>query len=193
MKKADNFDPSKWLVENKITTQSRLNEERTMMIPSSLVNRYVNMKYYFKDKAGDPTIKAKLIPIITDFFPKNQDISFQELEDKFGEETARQTIQVLNGAYLDGYLDSFYKPITNLYQDYLKKYFLNENLDVLKKVLNKYLNKDKNTNIEDVGKAFRKLDSKFHNEAFDYIEDKADYLLDDDVFYATAGFPVDTR
>jgi len=100
-----------------------LNEERTMMIPSSLVNRYVNMKYYFKDKAGDPTIKAKLIPIITDFFPKNQDISFQELEDKFGEETARQTIQVLNGAYLDGYLDSFYKPITNLYQDYLKKYF----------------------------------------------------------------------
>ena len=27
MKKADNFDTSKWLVENKITTQSRLNEE----------------------------------------------------------------------------------------------------------------------------------------------------------------------
>jgi len=26
MKKADNFDASKWLVENKITTQSRLNE-----------------------------------------------------------------------------------------------------------------------------------------------------------------------
>jgi len=26
MRKADNFDPSKWLVENKITTQSRLNE-----------------------------------------------------------------------------------------------------------------------------------------------------------------------
>ena len=27
MKKADNFDAGKWLVENKITTQSRLNEE----------------------------------------------------------------------------------------------------------------------------------------------------------------------
>jgi len=27
MKKADNFDPSKWLVENKITFQSRLNED----------------------------------------------------------------------------------------------------------------------------------------------------------------------
>ncbi len=125
MKKADNFDSSKWLTENKITTQSRLNEE-TMMIPSSLVSKIVNMKSRFGDKAGDPTIKAKLIPIITDFFPKNQDVSFQELEDKFGEETARQTIQVLNGAYLDGYLDSFQKPITNLYQDYYKKYVDNE-------------------------------------------------------------------
>ena len=28
MRKADNFDPSKWLVENKITTQSRLNENK---------------------------------------------------------------------------------------------------------------------------------------------------------------------
>lgn len=27
MKKADNFDAGKWLVENKITKQSRLNEE----------------------------------------------------------------------------------------------------------------------------------------------------------------------
>ena len=28
MRKADNFDPSKWLVENKITFQSRLNENK---------------------------------------------------------------------------------------------------------------------------------------------------------------------
>ena len=206
MKKADNFDAKKWLVENKITFQSRLNEDEvslspnmqkqfdmivsalkkaksekdlsqvhtklmllpkkltkifidklidmgladreedgkyslsyddgldesklnegeTMMIPSSLVSKIVNMKSKFGDKAGDPTIKAKLIPIITDFFPKNQDVSFQELEDKFGEETAKQTVQVLNGAYLDGYLDSFQKPITNLYQDYYKKYVDNE-------------------------------------------------------------------
>ena len=27
MKKADNFDAKQWLVENKITTQSRLNED----------------------------------------------------------------------------------------------------------------------------------------------------------------------
>jgi hypothetical protein len=30
MKKADNFDAGKWLVENKLTTQSRLNEEETL-------------------------------------------------------------------------------------------------------------------------------------------------------------------
>ena len=32
MKKADNFDASKWLTENKITTQSRLNENETVTI-----------------------------------------------------------------------------------------------------------------------------------------------------------------
>jgi hypothetical protein len=31
MKKADNFDPSKWLVENKITSQSNLNEEQNIL------------------------------------------------------------------------------------------------------------------------------------------------------------------
>jgi hypothetical protein len=30
MKKADNFDASKWLTENKITTQSRLNEDEDL-------------------------------------------------------------------------------------------------------------------------------------------------------------------
>ena len=33
MKKADNFNASKWLVENKITTQSKLNE---VEVPSNL-------------------------------------------------------------------------------------------------------------------------------------------------------------
>jgi hypothetical protein len=35
MKKADNFDASKWLVENKITTQSRLNEQKYIKIDNS--------------------------------------------------------------------------------------------------------------------------------------------------------------
>jgi len=32
MKKVDNFNPGKWLVENKITTQSRLNEDKSPKI-----------------------------------------------------------------------------------------------------------------------------------------------------------------
>jgi hypothetical protein len=33
MKKADNFDSSKWLIENKITTQSKLNERPDWVNP----------------------------------------------------------------------------------------------------------------------------------------------------------------
>ena len=46
MRKADNFNASKWLVENKITTQSRLNENESFQKPSedsdieSLKKRY---------------------------------------------------------------------------------------------------------------------------------------------------------
>jgi hypothetical protein len=46
MKKADNFDAKQWLVENKITTQSRLNENEEFQKPSkdsdieSLKKRY---------------------------------------------------------------------------------------------------------------------------------------------------------
>ena len=34
MKKADNFDATKWLVENKVTFQSRLNEDEAYLSPS---------------------------------------------------------------------------------------------------------------------------------------------------------------
>jgi len=100
--------------------ESMMNEKSDIIIPKSLVTRYANMKSLFGDKAKDPSVISKLIPIITDFFPKNLDVSYQELVDKFGEETANQVQTVLFGAYLDGYLDSFQKPITNLYQDYYR-------------------------------------------------------------------------
>jgi hypothetical protein len=48
MKKADNFDSSKWLVENKITTQSRLNEDEEKR------GFYVTMKS--KDGLGKSTL-----------------------------------------------------------------------------------------------------------------------------------------
>jgi hypothetical protein len=46
MKKADNFDSSKWLVENKITTQSRLNEGK-------IKNQYVVKDEEESDEYGD--------------------------------------------------------------------------------------------------------------------------------------------
>jgi len=94
--------------------ESIIGEESDTIIPKSLVTRYANMRSLFGDKAKDPSVISKLIPIITDFFPKNLDISYQELVNKFGEETANQVQTVLFGAYLDGYLDQFQKPITRL-------------------------------------------------------------------------------
>ena len=94
-----------------ILKESMTSKEPGVIIPKSLVSRYVNMKSKFGDKAGDPSIKAKLTPIITDFFPQNLDISYQELENKFGKVTANQVVAVLFGAYLDGYLDSLKEQI----------------------------------------------------------------------------------
>jgi hypothetical protein len=50
MKKADNFNASKWLVENKITTQSRLNENESIDIltSSGFEDKYNSGNYYYE-------------------------------------------------------------------------------------------------------------------------------------------------
>ena len=67
MKKADNFDASKWLVENKITTQSRLNEDLTDEIAALpdfnsamnrekselIVGKYAVVRYDESDEGGE--------------------------------------------------------------------------------------------------------------------------------------------
>jgi hypothetical protein len=45
MKKADNFDSSKWLTENKITTQSKLNENETVTIEKIESGRDTGMAF----------------------------------------------------------------------------------------------------------------------------------------------------
>ena len=48
MKKADNFNASKWLTENKITTQSRLNEDTRSSSEEgilALIQKYVSFHY----------------------------------------------------------------------------------------------------------------------------------------------------
>lgn len=124
--------------------ESTMSEESDTIIPKSLVTRYANMKSLFGDKAKDPSVISKLIPIITDFFPKNLDVSYQELVDKFGEETANQVQTVLFGAYIDGYLDRFQEPITRLnherdakYPDYMGERNKVDELNINKNILNK--------------------------------------------------------
>jgi hypothetical protein len=102
--------------------ESTIGEGLDTIIPKSLVTRYANMKSLFGNKAKDPSVISKLIPIITDFFPKNLNVRYQELIDKFGEETANQVQTVLFGAYIDGYLDKFQKPITRLNRERDAKY-----------------------------------------------------------------------
>jgi hypothetical protein len=67
MKKADNFNASKWLVENKITTQSRLNEDLTDEISALpnhhtaentedailVVGKYAVVRYDESDEGGE--------------------------------------------------------------------------------------------------------------------------------------------
>lgn len=45
MKKADNFNPGKWLVENKITTQSKLNEDESITITKIEKGRDTGMAF----------------------------------------------------------------------------------------------------------------------------------------------------
>jgi hypothetical protein len=72
MKKADNFDAKQWLVENKITTQSRLKEALTMN-PVESIEKYGFVKIRNREEY------LQAIPILTQAgwswgggkFPKN--------------------------------------------------------------------------------------------------------------------------
>jgi hypothetical protein len=57
MKKADNFDPSKWLVENKITTQSRLNENEDKV--KTILSKIGDIEEKIYDQYSDDEIDAK--------------------------------------------------------------------------------------------------------------------------------------
>jgi hypothetical protein len=96
--------------------QSVMNEE-TPMISPAIVNKYTRMKSLFNDKAGNIELREKIKPIVTTFFPKNLDVSYKELVNKYGREVARGVVTVLFGAYIDGYLDHFKDPISRLFNE----------------------------------------------------------------------------
>ncbi len=102
MKKADNFDPSKWLVENKITFQSRLNEDEEENIISFLksnkqelldkitekwdLNEKEIEKYSSEEIVMGGNVDGDLDPEIAGF-GEGLDLSFDpsKVEDQFGD------------------------------------------------------------------------------------------------------------
>ena len=89
MKKADKFDSSKWLVENKVTTQSKLNEEETMTLEQmnslsiNILNQLKQLQQIVK-KMEDGSIDPKeLIRLNT--IPDDQFRSFRFLSDYLSE------------------------------------------------------------------------------------------------------------
>jgi len=60
MKKADNFNPGKWLVENKITTQSRLNEYSSFLDTETTERMKASTKKAAEEYALDYSLKNNL-------------------------------------------------------------------------------------------------------------------------------------
>jgi uncharacterized membrane protein YjjP (DUF1212 family) len=89
MKKADNFDSSKWLVENKITIQSKLNEEETMTLEQlnslsiNILNQLKQLQQIVKKMEDGSTDPKELIRLNT--IPDDQFRSFRFLSDYLSE------------------------------------------------------------------------------------------------------------
>jgi hypothetical protein len=75
MKKADNFDPAKWLVENKITTQSRLNENEDKV--KTILSKIGDIEEKIYDQYSDDEIEAKF-----DYSKAIEDIKTKYKDDK---------------------------------------------------------------------------------------------------------------
>jgi uncharacterized membrane protein YjjP (DUF1212 family) len=89
MKKADNFDASKWLVENKITTQSKLNEEETMTLEQmnslsiDIIKKLKQLQQIVKKMENGSIDPKELIRLNT--IPDNQFHSFRFISDDLSE------------------------------------------------------------------------------------------------------------
>jgi len=72
MKKADNFDAGKWLVENKLTTQSRLNEALNMS-PVESIEKYGFVKIRNREEylQAIPILTQAGYSLVGDKFPTN--------------------------------------------------------------------------------------------------------------------------
>jgi hypothetical protein len=118
MKKADNFDSSKWLIENKITFQSRLNEDMA------------------KEKMYEVTVTHKItkrsshvnvIATSEEEARKNVENSGMKLEDYYISSVVELYSEDLDGSRLNELLD--YSKVEQLGKKAVEDYILKNNLD----------------------------------------------------------------
>jgi hypothetical protein len=153
MKKADNFDSSKWLVENKITSQSRLNENETIdtLISSGFKEGPDSGNYYYKF-----SIPFSDSPLYYVSYQPKSNLNEYHIEDKYGQKL--KTFNTLDEmiSHLKTYMDmhqsglneietpSNLNPITKKKFDNLiamvEKAVANKDQETLYKIYNKGLN-----------------------------------------------------
>ena len=168
MKKADNFDASKWLIENKITTQSRLNEEikkGTYRLVGPQTGKY-KYKYYLYLFLGYD-------------YPEGKNPNWTLLSSQDGESFSRETIFNDKFTPLLSSLPSFQQDSDNITVslDDIKNIFTpsKKKEKGIVKIKNKYVVKDKEDDFYFINKK-KALDylSQFDNEevdAYGFIND----------------------
>ena len=119
MKKADNFDAGKWLVENKLTTQSRLNEEEMLSYPQYDKFEFrkfkdnLEMKVYEKYPLTS-NIKSQLPKNLMQVSPDNIETDWAKIDYKIIKGNNNMTVRLDYPMYIHLYYDT--KDIKNLYE-----------------------------------------------------------------------------
>jgi hypothetical protein len=119
MKKADNFNAGKWLVENKLTTQSRLNEEEMLSYPQYDKFEFrkfkdnLEMKVYEKYPLTS-NIKSQLPKNLMQVSPDNIETDWAKIDYKIIKGNNNMTVRLDYPMYIHLYYDT--KDIKNLYE-----------------------------------------------------------------------------
>jgi hypothetical protein len=108
---ANNFDLKKYLKEGKLHENEM---DSSFILPPNQIKRYARMKTVAN--VTDPEVLSKIMMAFQSL-SKNQDMSYQEMVDQFGEEAALRTFQILRSAYIDGYADKFQNLQSRLNQE----------------------------------------------------------------------------
>jgi hypothetical protein len=123
MKKVDNFDAKQWLIENKITTQSRLNENDTLntssVYPKYDRNEFRNFKDNLETKVYEnypltSDIKSQLPKNLIQVSPDNIETDWAKINYTIIKGDKNMTVRLSYPNYIHWYYDT--KDIKDLYE-----------------------------------------------------------------------------